>query len=62
MPYGLNITVPAMVFGHAFFFSIIEVVVTAVAFAYIARNDPSIIWNYKAIESASKSGVTAAPA
>jgi len=42
MPYGLNVTVPAMVFGHAFFFSIIEAVVTAAAFAYIARNDPSI--------------------
>ena len=62
MPYGLNVTVPAMVFGHAFFFSIIEAVVTAAAFAYIARNDPSIIWNYKAIESASKPRVTAAPA
>ena len=51
-----------MVFGHAFFFSIIEAVVKAAAFAYIARNDPSIIWNYKAIESASKPRVTAAPA
>ena len=62
MPYGLNITVPAMVFGHAFFFSIVEVIITAVAFTYIARNDPTIIWNYKAIEAASQPRVTAAAA
>jgi len=47
MPYGLSVTVPAMLFGHAFFFSIIEVLVTALAFAYIARNDPTIIFDYK---------------
>lgn len=62
MPYGLNITVPAMVFGHAFFFSIVEVIVTVVAFTYIARNDPTIIWNYKAVETASKPRVPAAAA
>jgi cobalt/nickel transport system permease protein len=47
MPYGLSITVPAMLFGHAFFFSIVEAVVTALAFGYIARNDPMIIFDYK---------------
>jgi len=63
MPYGLNITVPAMVFGHAFFFSIVEVAVTAFAFAYIARTDPTIIFNYKAIEAAEKERVAiSAPA
>lgn len=62
MPYGLDVTVPAMVFGHAFFFSIVEVIVTVVAFTYIARNDPTIIWNYKAVETASKPRVPAAAA
>ena len=62
MPYPLSVTVPAMVLGHAFFFSIIEVIVTVAAFTYIARNDPSIIWNYKAIESASRPRVPAAAA
>lgn len=47
IPYGLSITVPAMLFGHAFFFSIVEAVVTALAFPYIARNDPTVIFNYK---------------
>jgi cobalt/nickel transport system permease protein len=47
MPYGLSITVPAMLVGHAFFFSIVEAIVTALAFAYIARYDPTIIFNYK---------------
>jgi cobalt/nickel transport system permease protein len=47
MPYGLSITVPAMLFGHAFFFSIVELVITALAFGYIARNDPTIIFDYK---------------
>jgi len=57
MPYPLTVTVPAMVIGHAFFFSIVEIVVTVAAFAYIARNDPTIIWNYKAIEAASHTRV-----
>jgi cobalt/nickel transport system permease protein len=47
MPYGLGITVPAMLFGHAFFFSILEAIITALAFGYIARTDPTIIFNYK---------------
>jgi len=47
MPYGLSITVPAMVLEHALFFSIVEAVITALAFGYIARTDPTIISNYK---------------
>jgi len=62
MPYPLSVTVPAMVIGHAFFFSIVEVIVTVLAFTYIARNDPTIIWNYKAIEAASRPRVPAAAA
>ena len=47
MPYGLNITVPAMLFEHMILFSFVEAVVTALAFAYIARNSPEIIFDYK---------------
>jgi cobalt/nickel transport system permease protein len=47
MPYGLNVTVPAMVFGHAFFFSIVEALVTVLGFWYISRNDPTVIWDHK---------------
>jgi cobalt/nickel transport system permease protein len=50
MPYGLNVTVPAMLISHCCFFSIVEAIITAVAFAYIARNDPTIIFDYNAKE------------
>jgi cobalt/nickel transport system permease protein len=47
MPYGLSITVPAMVLEYALFFSIVEAIITALAFGYIARTDPTVIFNYK---------------
>lgn len=47
MPYGLGVTIPAMLIGHMALFSIVEAIVTAVAFAYIARNSPEIIFDYK---------------
>jgi cobalt/nickel transport system permease protein len=45
-PYGLSITVPAMLIQSLLFFSFVEALVTALAFAYIARSDPTIIFNY----------------
>ena len=50
MPYGLNITMPAMLLSHMLFFSIVEAVITGVAFAYIARNSPEIIYDYKPVD------------
>ena len=47
MPYGLGVTVPAMLFEHMVFFSFVEAIVTALAFAYIARNSPEIIFDYE---------------
>jgi cobalt/nickel transport system permease protein len=47
MPYGLGITLPTMLVSHAFLFSILEAIITALAFGYIARTDPTIIFNYK---------------
>jgi cobalt/nickel transport system permease protein len=61
MPYGLSITLPAMVLSHAFVFSVVEALITALAFGYIARNDPTIIFDYD--EKAEKrEGVGAAAA
>jgi cobalt/nickel transport system permease protein len=44
MPYGLNVTVPAMVLEHVLGFSILEGLVTALIFAYIARTDSSLLY------------------
>lgn len=44
MPYGLNVTMPAMVLEHVLGFSILEALVTALVFAYIQRTDPSILY------------------
>jgi cobalt/nickel transport system permease protein len=54
MPYGLNVTVPAMLIDHFGFFCWVELIVTGLAFAYIAKNSPDIIFNYKEIEKNSK--------
>jgi cobalt/nickel transport system permease protein len=43
MPYGLSVTVPAMLAEHAFFFSFIEAIVTALIFAYIQKTDPTLL-------------------
>ena len=47
MPYGLNVTIPAMLIDHMCFFSFVEAIVTGLAFAYIARNSPEVIFDYK---------------
>ncbi|MFZ2073159.1 MAG: energy-coupling factor ABC transporter permease, partial [Methanoregula sp.] len=64
MPYGLNVTMPAMLIEHMVFFSWVELIVTGLAFAYIAKNSPEVIFNYKEIEKnsnteASPGGATA---
>ena len=52
MPYGLGVTVPAMLFAHAVFFSIVEAIVTVLAFWYISRYNPTIMWDYKKMQPA----------
>jgi cobalt/nickel transport system permease protein len=55
MQYGLNVTVPTMLIEHFVFFCWVELIVTGLAFAYIAKNSPDIIFNYKSeIEKYSK--------
>jgi len=63
MPYGLNVTMPAMLLDHMLFFSIVELIVTGLAFAYIARNNPEIIFDYKpGMDKKTAAGQGAAPA
>ncbi len=44
MPYGLGVTVPAMLLEHIFGFGILEALVTALIFAYIQRTDTSLLY------------------
>jgi cobalt/nickel transport system permease protein len=62
MPYGLAITVPAMLGEHMLFFSFVEAIITALAFGYIARFDPTIIFNYKARTAKTEVAKPGAPA
>jgi len=48
MPYGLNVTVPAMVLEHVFGFGILEAVITALIFVYIQKTDSSLLYGEKA--------------
>lgn len=59
MPYGLNVTVPAMVLEHAFGFSIIEAIVTALIFVYIQKTDPSLLMYGRSASKRSAKGAAA---
>ena len=54
MPYGLNVTIPAMLIDHMCFFSFVEAIVTGLAFAYIAKNNPEVVFNHSEIEKNAK--------
>jgi cobalt/nickel transport system permease protein len=43
MPYGLNVTMPAMVLEHVLGFGFVEALVTALIFAYLQKADPSLL-------------------
>jgi cobalt/nickel transport system permease protein len=43
MPYGLNVTITAMLLEHMLFFGFVEALITALIFAYIRKTDPSMI-------------------
>lgn len=43
MPYGLNVTIPAMLGEHMLFFSFLEALVTGLIFAYLQKNQISLI-------------------
>ncbi|HWQ19123.1 MAG TPA: cobalt transporter CbiM [Methanotrichaceae archaeon] len=48
MPYGLNVTMPAMVLEHLIF-GFVEALVTVLIFAYIRKTDPSLLVRRKAV-------------
>jgi cobalt/nickel transport system permease protein len=62
MPYGLAVTVPAMLAEHLLLFSFVEAIITALAFTYIARLDPTIIFDYKGQGAPPKGTIPTAPA
>jgi cobalt/nickel transport system permease protein len=43
MPYGLNVTMPAMLGEHLLFFGFVEAIVTGLIFAYLQKNQISLI-------------------
>ena len=57
MPYHLGATVPAMVIEHAFGFSILEALVTAIIFAYIQKTDSSVIYGEKSEEEINRAEI-----
>ena len=59
MPYGLGITLPAMVLEYALGFGFIEALVTALIFAYIQRTDSSLLMESTTKASKTKTSVPA---
>lgn len=61
MPYGLNVTVPAMLLEHMFGFSILEALITALIFSYIQKTDASLLYGAKetTVDRKRKKGTTA---
>ena len=43
-PYGLNVTIPAMVIEHLLIFGIFEGFITALVVRYFYKNDPGLIY------------------
>ncbi len=60
MPYGLNVTLPAMLSEHMLFFSILEGIMTGLILLYIQKADPSLLEEKKAKPIAGKSSPSAA--
>lgn len=59
MPYGLNVTMPAMILEHLVF-GLVEALVTVLIFAYIRKTDPSLLLSKKGAAQKS-AGIKAAP-
>ncbi len=48
MPYGLGVTLPAMLSEHMLFFSILEGIMTGLILLFIQKSDPSLLEDKKA--------------
>jgi cobalt/nickel transport system permease protein len=55
MPYGLNVTMPAMMLEHLLFFGFVEALVTVLIFSYIRSADPTLLKDGAAANSKAKS-------
>jgi len=42
-PFGLLVTIPAMMFGHLAFFGFVEAIATGFVLAYLGRTDPALL-------------------
>jgi len=51
-PYGLSVTIPAMVGEHALVFGWVELAVTALAVAFIQKQEPSLLERPAAVKNA----------
>lgn len=59
MPYGLNVTMPAMLLEHVLGFSILEALVTALIFSYIQKTDTSVLYGEESNSQKKKSNLAA---
>jgi cobalt/nickel transport system permease protein len=59
MPYSLGVTLPAMILEHAFGFSILEALITALIFSYIQRTDTSLFYGERSLARENKRKKTA---
>jgi cobalt/nickel transport system permease protein len=59
MPYSLGVTLPAMILEHAFGFSILEALITALIFSYIQRTDTSLFYGEGSLARENKRKKTA---
>lgn len=50
MPYGLNITIPAMVSEHALGFGLLEALITVLIFAYVRKTDSSLLYKESEVQ------------
>jgi cobalt/nickel transport system permease protein len=50
MPYGLNVTLPAMISEHLILYSFIEAIATGLIFAYLQRSNPELLMGTSSLE------------
>lgn len=59
MPYGLEVTMPAMLSEHLLFFGILEGAISAIIFAYLQRADPVLLMDKSGLKKKAKMAASA---
>jgi cobalt/nickel transport system permease protein len=54
MPYGLGVTLPAMLGEHMLFFSVLEALIAGLVFVYFQRNEPQLLEGKKPVKNVPK--------